>query len=303
MIHEVHDTVSKTSADVAQIKSMVDGDEGLKILNWLTPIDYGSQQSDFIKRRYEGTGAWLLYTKEFNTWLNERNQTLLCSGIPGAGKTILTSIVVDHLFSKFRTDLDVGIAYLYCNFRQQQQQRLEDLLSSILKQWLQKQTSVPQNIKKLYEMHKRITTRPSLDEILEALNSVASLYSRVIIIVDALDECDNSGGNRQKFLSLIRDLQRKTKANLFATSRINTEIAKSLDPSLSLDIRANEHDVKSYIDGQLLLLQSDIVDDDLRDSIRKDVVASVDGMYANPSIKDSKSFLILVPGSSSRSCT
>jgi Cdc6-like AAA superfamily ATPase len=303
MIREVYDTVSKTSADVAQIESMVDGDEGLKILNWLTPIDYGSQQSDFIKRRYAGTGAWLLYTKEFNTWLNERNQTLHCSGIPGSGKTILTSVVVGHLFSKFRTDLDVGIAYLYCNFRQQQQQRLEDLLSSILKQWLQKQTSVPQNIKKLYETHKRVTTRPSLDEILEALNFVAGLYSRVIIIVDALDECGDSDGKRQKFLSAILNLQRKTEANLFVTSRINTEIAKSLDPSISLDIRANEHDVKSYIDGQLLSLQSDIVDDDLRDSIRRDIVGSVDGMYAIPLSSILEIYSNPVSGSSSHNCT
>jgi Cdc6-like AAA superfamily ATPase len=110
MIHAVCDDTSKTRAHVAQIVSMMDGD---KILNWLTRTDYGPQQSDFLRKRHEGTGAWLLYTTEFNTWLNQRNKTLFCSGIPGAGKTILTSIVVDHVLSKFRADLDVGIAYLY----------------------------------------------------------------------------------------------------------------------------------------------------------------------------------------------
>jgi hypothetical protein len=28
--------------------------------DWLTPIDYSTQKSDFISRRQEGTGEWLL---------------------------------------------------------------------------------------------------------------------------------------------------------------------------------------------------------------------------------------------------
>jgi hypothetical protein len=37
------------------------------ILNWLTPIDYATQQSDFIGRRQEGTGQWLLDSAKFQT--------------------------------------------------------------------------------------------------------------------------------------------------------------------------------------------------------------------------------------------
>jgi hypothetical protein len=35
------------------------------ILDWLTPADYSTQQSDFIRRRQEGTGEWLLKSTEF----------------------------------------------------------------------------------------------------------------------------------------------------------------------------------------------------------------------------------------------
>lgn len=31
------------------------------ILDWITPIDYALQQSDFICRRQAGTGQWLQY--------------------------------------------------------------------------------------------------------------------------------------------------------------------------------------------------------------------------------------------------
>jgi hypothetical protein len=52
------------------------------ILDWLTPIDYGAQQSDYIARRLEGTGRWLLDSDEFRKWLTETKQVLFCPGIP-----------------------------------------------------------------------------------------------------------------------------------------------------------------------------------------------------------------------------
>lgn len=88
------------------------------ILDWLTPVDYATQQSDFIYRQQKGTGQWLLDSAEFQAWLETDKQTLFCPGIPGAGKTILTSIVVDELTIRFSNDPTIGIAYLYCNFRQ-----------------------------------------------------------------------------------------------------------------------------------------------------------------------------------------
>src|SRR5436305_14989008 len=74
------------------------------IVDWLTPIDYAPQQSDFISRRHEGTGQWLLNSNEFEEWVNRNKRTLFCSGMPGAGKTIITSIVIEHLWTKFQND-------------------------------------------------------------------------------------------------------------------------------------------------------------------------------------------------------
>ncbi|KAH0551181.1 hypothetical protein GP486_007489 [Trichoglossum hirsutum] len=285
LLSSVLDTVSRAREGVEKIKYKLDRSEDLEILNWLTPIDYGLQQSDFIMRRQKGTGTWLLHTSEFNTWLNQRNKTLYCSGIPGAGKTILTSIVVDNLCSRYRTNPSIGITYLYCNFRQKHQQKPENLLSSLLKQLVQKRASVPESIKTLYERHNCERTRPSFDEILEALKSITTQYSRVLIMIDALDECGDSDSERQRFLSAIFNLQAKTGANIFATSRINNNIAKLFEVSLSLQICAKNEDIESYLNGRMSLLQSDILDDTLRGMIRKEVIRAVDGMYAKSSIK------------------
>ena len=249
------------------------------ILKWLTPIEYAPQQNDYIRRRQLGTGQWLLDSPEFQTWLVTRKQTLFCPGIPGAGKTILTSIVVDDLFARFQNDTSVGIAYIYCNFRRQDDQKLDNLLLSLLKQLVQKQSSLPDSVKVLYDRHKNKQTRPSPDEISIALQSIAAIYSRAFIIIDALDECQATDGCRTKFLEEIFNLQAKTRANLFATSRINDGIAKLFDREVSLKIRATNEDVEIYLNGQMRFLQPDILDDDIRDMIRTEIIKAVDGMY------------------------
>jgi hypothetical protein len=106
---------------------------------------------------------------------------LFCPGIPGAGKTILTSIVIDDLHTRFQDESSVGIAYLYCNFRQRDEQKAEGLLASLLKQLSQEQPSLPDIVKTLYYHHKKKQTRPSFDEISRSLQSVAAMYSRVFI--------------------------------------------------------------------------------------------------------------------------
>ncbi len=85
------------------------------ILEWITPIDYGPRQNYFISRRQAGTGQWLLDLEKYQAWLDTNRQTIFCTGFPGAGKTIITSIVIDHLTSRVR-DKSIGIAFVYCEF-------------------------------------------------------------------------------------------------------------------------------------------------------------------------------------------
>jgi hypothetical protein len=116
-LHLVLDTASITAQNVAQMKVKLDRDEDIEILDGLTPVDYGPQHTSYIRRRQQGTGQWLLDSTEYQDWLGTSKQILFCPGIPGAGKTIITAIVVDDLFKRFYNDAAVGIAYIYCNFR------------------------------------------------------------------------------------------------------------------------------------------------------------------------------------------
>jgi hypothetical protein len=99
------------------------------------------------------------------------------------------------------------MAYIYCNFHRLNEQKIEDLLASILKQLSQEQAWLPDSVRNLHNRHKIKRTRPSLDDILKAVQSVMVLYPKAFVIIDALDECQVSDDCRTRFLSEIFNLQ------------------------------------------------------------------------------------------------
>jgi hypothetical protein len=287
---------------VDRLHQRQDDQEHRSILDWLTSTDYGTQQSDFISRRQEGTGQWLLDSDEFQRWFNESKQTLFCPGIPGAGKTIITSIIVEHLQTNIRNDASIGIAYLYCNFRRQQEQRPANLLASLLKQLIQRRPSVPESFTTLYKRHKDERTRPSFDEISKVLHSIVADYSKTFIIIDALDECQTSDGGRRKLLSEIFSLQAKTGACFFATSRFIPEIKKEFERCVSIEIRASDDDVRRYLNGCMSQLPSYVSrSSDLQEEIKTEIVNAVDGMYVDFHIFRANKRVNILSGFSSHS--
>jgi Cdc6-like AAA superfamily ATPase len=277
----LHSQASFATKDgVDQLNRRQDEQERGAIVEWLTPVDYTAQQMDFIGRRQEGTGQWLLDSSETQQWLSGRKQTLFCPGIPGAGKTMSTAIIVDYLEKKFENDPKVGIAYLYCNFRRQQEQRPSDLLTSLLKQLTQRQIPLPEAVKYLYERHKFKGTRPSLDEIVRVLYSTVTSYSRLFILIDALDECQVSDGSQGKLLTEIFNLQAKAGVNLFTTSRFIPEILSEFKgKSIKLEIRASNGDVERYLDGHMSMLPSCVLrNPGLQGKIKTEIIKAVDGM-------------------------
>jgi hypothetical protein len=188
---------------------------------------------------------------------------------------MITAIVVDNLCTRFQHQPKIGIAYIYCNFQRQVEQKPEDLLASLLKQLIQGQPTVPDGVKDLHSRHKGKLTRPSKEELSRVLQSTLAVYKKAFIIVDALDEC--TARYRTTFLSEIFSLQAKSVTNIFATSRMNSEIAKSFDGVLSLKIRAIDEDLKRYLDGEMLK-QPDIFNTAIREMAAAEIIKAADGM-------------------------
>jgi hypothetical protein len=271
-----------TKKGVDMLNSRFDDQDCNTILDWLTVSDYHAhQQSDFFGRRQQGTGQWLLDSPEFKEWMATSGQTLFCPGMPGAGKTMIVSIVVDHLnnFQQEAGPYNVGIAYLYCNFRQGQEQKPVNLLTSLLKQLVQELGLIPGSVRSLYDLHNLKKTRPTFEDISKVLQLTVPLYSQVFIIVDAMDEYNDIEGDCQRLIHQIFELQKKTGANFFTTSRFVRDVEREFIGCRNLEIRASDHDIHEYLDGHMVHLPFFIQRNlGLQDEIRRRIKDAVKGM-------------------------
>jgi Cdc6-like AAA superfamily ATPase len=251
------------------------------ILEWLSPLEFGAQQHDIISRKQEGTGQWFLDSSEFKGWLEGNNKTLFCPGIPGAGKTMMAAIAIDRLCQIAPIE-NIGVAFVYCNYKLQSDQSVNALLSAILTQLVQGRPSIAEPLLELYNRHSPKKTRPSLDEILTALQSTCTKYSRVHLVIDALDECTNQEGARGQLLTKLRELQHSLDIRLMVTARFIPDIEQQFQLASKLELRASVGDVKSYVAGRIVQMH-DVPEcvkrsNELQTTIEQVISNAVDGM-------------------------
>jgi hypothetical protein len=246
------------------------------LLEWMSAPDYPAQQSDIIKRREQGTGQWFIDAPEVSRWLNEPKATLFCPGIPGAGKTMIAAIAIDHLLNTMQHSTH-GVAYVYCNYKARDEQDVCTMLTAIMKQLVLGRPSAIEHIERLHQKHANRGTKPSLDEITNALQDVLAHYPYVCVVIDALDECQNT--TRRQFLAKLRDLQAGRDIRLMLTARFIPDIEDAFRAVLTLEVRASREDVKRFIAGQTYRLPTCIQRNAaLQDMVQEKIMDAVDGM-------------------------
>ncbi|KAF3128506.1 hypothetical protein TWF594_011559 [Orbilia oligospora] len=224
--------------------------EDREILKWISKINGHSKHDATSKRCKPGTGEWLLTSIQYRNWLGRAKEILFCPGIPGAGKTVLTSTVINDLLDQRSNDPSIGIAFIYFDFKGSAALEVEDLFSDLLKQLGDTRAgSLPKHFKKLFDDYKD-SGRPPLKEIIDALCAVVRTYSRVFIVLDALDEYQNQK-ERSLFLGKLFEMNEDQGINIYATSRRIHDIQnrfKKLGTCKECEIRASTEDVKRYLE-------------------------------------------------------
>ncbi|KAN0073087.1 hypothetical protein V8E54_009201 [Elaphomyces granulatus] len=277
-IKEVSKKVDKIGEGVGLLYSAQEAEYRRKLLGWLSPIDYAELQSDTLRNREAGTGEWFLKSTPFIEWLEGKKKTLFCPGIPGTGKTMIASIVVNHLKACFPDD-ETGHAFLYCIYKRQENQGVDNLLASLLGQLAVWQPMVPESICKLYDEHRRgKKPRLSRNEILEALGSITKTYSRTFVIIDALDEC-KTDQIRNELLSEVYKLQEGSDVRLMVTFRPSIE-PEPPSSMTKLEIRAYKEDIEQYLSSRISELCTVVRrSNELQHKIKDRISTLVDGMF------------------------
>ncbi|KAJ7776672.1 hypothetical protein B0H14DRAFT_2401560, partial [Mycena olivaceomarginata] len=216
-----------------------------KIIDWLSPLNFFVRQDDIFSTRQEGTGEWLLQEKKFRQWESFIGGVLWCRGIPGVGKTVLASMVVNYLTTKYKPTRKIGVGCIYLNHKETEIQTPGNLLSGLWSQLVHEKPlgSLAYNT---HTEHTKKGTRPSMGEVQALLHDAITKWSKVYIVVDALDEYPED--DRQ---ILLNDLAPCATVNLIVMSRPHIKLPGLFKSVEAIDIHVNPRDIHQYIDVRI----------------------------------------------------
>ncbi|KAJ7270941.1 ankyrin repeat-containing domain protein [Mycena rebaudengoi] len=248
-----------------------------KIIDWLSPPNFFARHADIFGTRQKGTGLWFLDEVQFQDWLYSSGGTLWCYGIPGAGKTVLMSIVVDYLRNHFQGN-NIGVAVAYLNHKESDAQSPSNILAGLWWQLVSERPISPV-VQQLYEKHQNQRTKPSLDEVREIFCSTVAEFSKVFIVVDAFDEYPEA----HRFILLDTLATMGGTVSLMLTSRPNIAPESFFPTASVLEIRAKEEDIRRYVAAQIQnsfrLSKHVKARPELREEIETKIAKNADGMF------------------------
>lgn len=168
---------------------------------------------------------------------------------------------------------DVRIAFVYFNHKESPS--AVDLLGSLLKQVLQN-TDISPVIRDLYVKHSGRGTRLSFDEISHLLISESRAFSRLFVVLDALDECPTGADTRDKVLSVLQQIPT---VHLLITSRRHMDVASYFD-TIRLDLYAHRQDLEIFIRKRIEVEKNlkRYVDEDFKETLINEIIKKSDGM-------------------------
>nr|GAT52690.1 predicted protein [Mycena chlorophos] len=201
-----------------------------KIMDFLSPTNFLHRQQEIYKMRHQDTGSWLLNHPSFLEWKSGPCQLLWCSGIPGAGKTVLAC--------------EMGVTCVFLNYKESGSQTLENVLGAVIRQLaLQKDL---QPARALYQKHLKQDTSITLAELQTLLEIYAQQFTQVYVILDALDEYLEE--DRDQLLEIILGATGNTK--LLVTCRPQITPRGDLE-YIHLEIEPPDDDIKAYIRARM----------------------------------------------------
>ncbi|KAF7672905.1 hypothetical protein GT037_008856 [Alternaria burnsii] len=258
--------------------------ERQKILDSFLSVNPEDSFRTNTRIRHATTGFWLTGTDEFTKWMQGSNLHLWLSGIPGAGKTILSSLIIQQCL-KQATD-DRAVAFFYCDYKNTMSQDVVQILSSLASQLARQHESCFQLLKdydnKLRPQH-QLRRSPEVDELTDLLRKMSDHFEDVRLIVDGLDECNEQAGAVASTLRSLGDGH--AVISMCFLSRDELDIRTELEAPMfeHIEIAAHtedvEHYVRSEIEERLKKKKLRLKSRELKDEIVHQLVTRAQGMF------------------------
>ncbi|ORY14943.1 hypothetical protein BCR34DRAFT_478657, partial [Clohesyomyces aquaticus] len=156
------------------------------ILAWLSTLDNEETKQTKLKARLPGTCDWVQDIPELQAWISGQSQhpVLWCYGLPGHGKSMLSSVIIDEL-ERILCRPKQALVYVYSDY--DKKIKGPDLLLSICRQLASQCSELPWQLVKLYSQTAPEGRRPDIDETMLLNVAMCDAFSHVFIVVDGID--------------------------------------------------------------------------------------------------------------------
>ena len=234
------------------------------------------------RSRHPSTCEWILRHPKFQKWSQipaAKGGQLWINAGPGFGKTVLTSFIIDHF-------LDSGNRYerpilLYFYFRESSlhNNNATSAICSIAYQLHGQHESsrhgIEMNASAIYGRN-RDEKKAGFEEVWRLLSMFLVGQTNLVLILDALDECEDNS----LFLPRLLDLAIREKITLLLTSRRQKRLFRYLENVETLEIAPGDvhHDIEAFVEFKVRR-NSRLSHPLVRNIVTKRLLDQHDGMF------------------------
>ena len=250
----------RTVGTLQDLQDHLKAEERRGLLAWLSRIPCRNHHELIYREVLPDTGLWLLNKADFVEWQSSSSSSLLwLHGIPGAGKSTLTSIVIQRLLGDAAgVENAAPLAYFYCSRQKTESCRMDptEILRAILKQLssLGPDGRVRHAIATEYKQRRHDAERDGLDvrdlSFSECTQLILELTSEAPATV-AIDGIDELGDSSLDLLDALRYLVENSLnvLKVFVSSRDDAAIARSLRHANSIRVTSadNAKDIAVFV--------------------------------------------------------
>ncbi|KAF1982386.1 ankyrin [Aulographum hederae CBS 113979] len=229
-----------------------------KIRRWLSSPDPSPNYHKALKLRQPDTGLWLLDSEVYKKWKTDIapvSSWIWLYGIPGCGKTILSSTVIQDVFQHCESDPGKAVAYFYFDFNDAEKQKPELMIRALICQLSEQCVKIPVTLEALYTSCDQGNRQPLIDTLISVLRDMVLEFPQSYLILDALDECTQ----RDELLDILDQIAgwQLDGIHILVTSRKEQDIKSSLsvivDPKLVIYLQSQvvDKDIRKFIHQKL----------------------------------------------------
>lgn len=169
--------------------------------------------------------------------------------------TFRSSEIIEETTAYCRGRDDHQLAYFFFSFRDAEKQKASNLPRSILAQLLQQAATTPKTLQAFHDEYQH--GEPSEKGVMDAIQALIT-GPHVFIIIDALDECPNTGEERAELCNILEKMHSwgHESLHILVTSRKEADLTNALQPVITqrpIGIQGTvvDTDIRKFVKTQL----------------------------------------------------